>query len=95
MEKRKRINGSAIYHTEPSGRSFMMRSEILSNKLKAGTITQEEMWELAEYRSKAKSKEDYVPKTSPKPKKYIYMVIGREVVSAIELKTMTPIRVEY
>jgi hypothetical protein len=53
------------------------------------------MWELAEYRSKTKSKEDYVPKASPKPKKYIYMVIGREVVSAVELKTMTPIRVEY
>lgn len=47
---RPRIKRTSIYHAEPvKTRCFMSKSERLQNKLRKGTITHEELMELAEF----------------------------------------------
>jgi len=67
-----RIKSTAIYHAEPeSSKCFMMKHEILENKLRRGNITPDEMEKLADYKVRHQRK--------PKPEKYYIPVWGKMV----------------
>ena len=69
---RPRIKSTTIFHAEPeSSKSFMMKHEVLENKLKRGTITPDEMEKLADYKVKHQRK--------PEPKKYYIPVWGKMI----------------
>ena len=54
---RPRMKRSAVYHAAPeASHCFMAKSEVLNNKLKRGTITLEELNELAEIRASRRIK---------------------------------------
>lgn len=50
---KKTTKRGVVYHATPNpAKCFLAKSEVLSNKLNRGTITQSELLELAEFRSK-------------------------------------------
>ena len=62
---RQRIKSTTVYHAEPEqSKCFLMKHEVLSNKLKKGTITKDELMQLAAFRAKH----------SIKPKRQQYFV---------------------
>lgn len=67
---RQRIKSTTVYHAEPEqNKCFLMKHEVLSNKLKKGTITKDELMQLASFRAEHKVKSE--------KKTYIIFVWGR------------------